>query len=277
MNSHSHHGNARPGQGLRGLYLLTPDEGSTARLLVRVRAVIGQAALLQYRNKTASAALRREQACALLPLCREAGVPLLVNDDWRLAADIGADGAHLGEDDGALRDARAALGAAAILGASCYDDIARAEAAAAAGASYLAFGAFFPSPTKPHARRATPRLLSDSARFGLPRVAIGGITPDNARPLVAAGADLLAVISGVFDAPDPVAAAQAYRACFIEDAHSRPVGAPQAGQAGSDVARDATAGPKHSPPRPLPQEQESPQEHQAAPARADAEDGEDHA
>jgi len=206
-----HHGDPAPA---RGLYLITPDDGDTARLLARARAVIGQAALLQYRNKAASDALRREQAMALLPLCREAGVPLVVNDDWRLAAGIGADGAHLGEDDGALREARAALGEAAILGASCYDDIARAGAAAAAGASYLAFGAFFPSPTKPGARRANLQLLAESARFGLPRVAIGGITPDNAQQLVAAGADLVAVISGVFDAPDPLAAARAYRACF---------------------------------------------------------------
>ncbi|MDN5781869.1 MAG: thiamine phosphate synthase [Luteimonas sp.] len=185
-----------------------------------VQAVVGQGALLQYRNKAANAALRREQTRALLPLCRDAGVPLVVNDDWRLAADIGADGAHLGEDDGVLRDARAALGSAAILGASCYDDLARAEAAAEAGASYLAFGAFFVSPTKPKARRAAPQLLAESARFGLPRVAIGGITPDNARQVIDAGADLLAVISGVFDAPDPVAAARAYRACFADDAHS---------------------------------------------------------
>src|SRR5690606_20835623 len=120
-----------------------------------------------------------------------------------------------GEDDGALREARQALGRDAILGASCYDDIARAEAAAAAGASYLAFGAFFSSPTKPGARRAAPELLAASARLGLPRVAIGGITPDNARQLIAAGADMVAVISGVFDAPDPAAAARAYRACFM--------------------------------------------------------------
>ena len=216
------HGSALPGRGLRGLYLITPDEASTTRLLACVRAVVGQAALLQYRNKAANAALQREQARALLPLCRDAGVPLLVNDDWRLAADIGADGAHLGEDDGALRDARAVLGSAAILGASCYDDLARGEAAAAAGASYLAFGAFFPSTTKPNARRAAPQLLAQSARLGLPRVAIGGITPDNARQVIDAGADLLAVISGVFDAPDPIAAAAAYRACFVGHAHSQP-------------------------------------------------------
>jgi len=204
----------RSGHGLRGLYLITPDEGETARLLGRVRAVLGHAALLQYRNKVADDALKREQVAALLPLCHEVGVPLIINDDWALARELGADGAHLGKDDGELRVARALLGDGAILGASCYDDIARAETAATAGASYLAFGAFFPSPTKPDARRAKPQLLQASAHLGLPRVAIGGITPDNARQLVVAGADMVAVISGVFDAPDPAVAAHAYRACF---------------------------------------------------------------
>ncbi|GGJ98704.1 thiamine phosphate synthase [Luteimonas terricola] len=198
----------------RGLYLLTPDDTDTARLLARVSAVIDHAALLQYRNKRADAVLAREQVAALLPLCRERGVPLLVNDDWRLALACGTDGAHLGESDGDLRTARAALGEDAIIGASCYDSLATAEAAAAAGASYLAFGACFPSPTKPLARRATPELLSSAAGFGLPRVAIGGITPDNARIVIEAGADLVAVISGVFDAPDPAAAARAYRQAF---------------------------------------------------------------
>jgi thiamine-phosphate pyrophosphorylase len=198
----------------RGLYLLTPDETDTPRLLERVAAVVGHAALLQYRNKRADAALAREQVAALLPLCRARGVPLLVNDDWRLARDCGADGAHLGEDDGDLRAAREALGEAAIIGASCYDSLGHAASAAAAGANYLAFGACFPSPTKPLARRATPQLLRDAGRFGLPRVAIGGITPDNVRIVVDAGADLVAVISGVFDAPDPAAAAKAYLRAF---------------------------------------------------------------
>jgi thiamine-phosphate pyrophosphorylase len=199
----------------RGLYLITPDEPDTARLLTRVAGPLtAGAALLQYRNKGADAALRREQAAALQPICRAAGVPLLINDDWRLAADLGAEGAHLGEGDGEIAQARAVLGPEAILGASCYDEIARAEAAAKAGASYLAFGAFFPSGTKPLARRADPALLGASARLGLPRVAIGGITPDNGHLLVAAGADLLAVIGGVFDAPDPTAAARAYGRCF---------------------------------------------------------------
>lgn len=199
----------------RGLYAITPDERDTARLLARVRAVVDAGACwLQYRNKTADDRLRREQASALLPLCRAAGVPLIVNDDWRLAAAIGADGAHLGEDDGELGGARAALGSDALLGASCYDSLERARDAVTRGANYVAFGAFFPSPTKPHARRACPTLLQASAALGVPRVAIGGITPDNGRALVAAGADLLAVISGVFDAPDPAAAVRAYRRCF---------------------------------------------------------------
>ncbi|GHE35954.1 thiamine phosphate synthase [Vulcaniibacterium thermophilum] len=199
----------------RGLYAITPDERDTARLLARVRAVVDAGACwLQYRNKTADDRLRREQASALLPLCRAAGVPLIVNDDWRLAAAIGADGAHLGEDDGELGEARAALGSDALLGASCYASLERARDAVTRGANYVAFGAFFPSPTKPHARRACPTLLQASAALGVPRVAIGGITPDNGRALVAAGADLLAVISGVFDAPDPAAAARAYRRCF---------------------------------------------------------------
>ncbi|MCD9029649.1 thiamine phosphate synthase [Luteimonas sp. BDR2-5] len=198
----------------RGLYLLTPDDNDTGRLRARVAGVLPLATWLQYRNKTADAALRHRQVQALLPLCRGAGVPLLVNDDWRLAAELHADGAHLGEDDGALAGARAALRPDAILGASCYDDASLADAAVAAGASYVAFGSFFPSSTKPLARRADPALLGAAARLGVPRVAIGGITPDNARTLVEAGADLVAVISGVFDADDPVAAARAYRACF---------------------------------------------------------------
>jgi thiamine-phosphate pyrophosphorylase len=199
----------------RGLYLLTPDEADTDRLLDRVRPLLAAGvAMLQYRNKSADGALRRRQAAALLPLCREFATPLLINDDWRLAADLGAHGAHLGRDDGELTAARRALGAAAILGASCYDRIDLAERATNAGASYAAFGAFFTSGTKPGARRAEPRLLSDAARLALPRVAIGGVTPDNGRLLVSAGADLLAVIGAVFDARDPVAVVHAFHSCF---------------------------------------------------------------
>lgn len=204
----------------RGLYLITPDEADTARLLARLRpALAAGPALLQYRNKTAGPALRREQAGDVLALCRAAGIALVINDDWRLAAELGADGAHLGEDDGDLAEARDRLGPDAILGASCYNDLSRAERAAGAGASYLAFGAFFTSGTKPGAGRAEPALLRASAALGLPRVAIGGITPDNAASLVAAGADLVAVIAGVFDTTDPAAAVRAYRRCFETPSH----------------------------------------------------------
>lgn len=207
----------------RGLYAITPDEPDSGRLVARVAVVLeAGASWLQYRNKDANPALRREQALALQPLCRAHGVPLIVNDDWRLAAEIGADGAHLGEDDGELAAARSALGETAIIGASCYADFALAQAAAANGASYVAFGAFFPSPTKPNARRASPHLLQQAASLALPRVAIGGITPDNARGLVVAGADLLAVISGVFDAADPAAAVRAYLSCFEANSEEEP-------------------------------------------------------
>ena len=198
----------------RGLYLITPEEPDTARLLARVAAVLPQTTWLQYRQKGADGARRHAQAAALQALCAQAGVPLIVNDDVALAAAIGAAGVHLGEEDGDIAAARAQLGAQAIIGASCYDAHARAERAVAAGASYVAFGAFFPTTSKVTTRRAKPALLAEAAALGVPRVAIGGITPDNMSPLVAAGADLVAVISGVFEAADPVAAAQAYRSGF---------------------------------------------------------------
>ena len=198
----------------RGLYLLTPDDTDTARLLDRVSAVLsGGVTWLQYRNKRADAALRAEQAHALLPLCQRAGVPLIVNDDVALAQQLGV-GVHLGEEDGEIAAARAQLGPQALIGASCYDEFALAERAVHAGASYVAFGAFFPSSTKPNARRAVAALLQAAAALQVPRVAIGGITPDNARLPIAAGAELIAVIAGVFDAPDPAAAVAAYTACF---------------------------------------------------------------
>jgi len=198
----------------RGLYLITPEEPDTARLLARVAAVLPQTTWLQYRQKGADGARRHAQAAALQALCAQAGVPLIVNDDVALAAAIGAAGVHLGEEDGDIAAARAQLGAQAIIGASCYDAHARAERAVAAGASYVAFGAFFPTTSKVTTRRAKPALLAEAAALGVPRVAIGGITPDNMGPLVAAGADLVAVIGGVFEAADPLAAAQAYRSGF---------------------------------------------------------------
>lgn len=198
----------------RGLYLLTPDEPDTDRLLARTAPLLAHATWLQYRNKAAPPGLRREQGAALALLCASSGTPLVVNDDAVLARDIGAAGVHLGRDDGSPDDVRRLSAGDLMIGVSCYDSLSRAREVAAAGAGYLAFGAIFPSRTKPAAARATPSLLGEAARFGLPRVAIGGITPDNAPGLVAAGADLVAAISGVYDAADPVAAARAYAACF---------------------------------------------------------------
>ena len=199
----------------RGLYLITPDETDCDRLLSRTRPLLAYAACLQYRNKRADADQCRRQADGLRALCSTAGVPLIVNDDATLATVVGADGVHLGEHDGAIATARALLGNDAIIGVSCYDDPLRATNAAAQGADYVAFGAFFPSVTKPDARCAPLELLRNARTLDLPRVAIGGVSPDNAPLLIAAGADLVAVISGVFDAPDPVAAARAYAACFV--------------------------------------------------------------
>jgi len=201
----------------RGLYAITPDEPDTHRLLARVEPVLRAGATwLQYRNKSANDDLRAEQAIALLPLCRSLGIPLIVNDDWALAAAIGADGAHLGRDDGEIALARHELGPDALLGASCYADLGLARQAVFAGADYVAFGAFHPSSTKPGAAAAPYAVLGEAASLGVPRVAIGGITPDNARPLIEAGADLVAVISGLFGAADPALATRTYLAQFSD-------------------------------------------------------------
>lgn len=202
----------RRGPALKGLYLITPETADSAQLLERVRAVLPFAALLQYRDKLSDAHVQR--AHALKALCDEYGVPLIINDDVALAKSVGAAGVHLGEDDGAIANARLQLGDGAMIGASCYDRIDLARAAVAQGADYVAFGALFPSTTKPNARRAMPELFAQAASLGVPRVAIGGITPDNMQMAIAAGADLAAVISGVFDAADPVAAARACAAAF---------------------------------------------------------------
>jgi thiamine-phosphate pyrophosphorylase len=200
----------------RGLYAIT--DGPRPDLLEAARAaVLGGARVLQYRDKTSDATRRLQEARALAHLCAEFDVPLIVNDDVELARASGAAGVHLGEGDVGVTEAREQLGAQAVIGVSCYDSLQRAREAAGAGADYLAFGAFFPSPTKPGARRATPELLREAKGLGSPLVAIGGITSDNGGPLVAAGADYLAAISAVFGTRDIRAAARSYTKLFDTD------------------------------------------------------------
>lgn len=209
---------------VHGLYAVTPDDPDTERLQRRVvQALRGGARLVQYRGKSGPADLRKRQAEALLGVCRAAGAPLIINDDLELALAVDADGLHLGRDDGDLSAARRALGSGKLLGASCYGELTGALNAAELGADYVAFGSAFPSSTKPGAGRASLSLFRDAkARIGLPVVAIGGITPDNARALVGAGVDALAVISALFDAPDIEARAHRFALLFPGEAATTP-------------------------------------------------------
>ncbi len=207
---------------IRGLYAITPDEADTDVLLRKVRlALQGGVRLLQYRNKTADAAMRRVQARALRALTREYSALLIINDDVRLAKQVDADGVHLGRADETLSAARAILGGQKIIGISCYNQPLLARAAIAGGADYVAFGAFFPSATKPGAVQAGLELLRHAPDGqGVPIVAIGGITPQNGAKLVEAGADALAVITALFDAPDIERAARDFEKLFILKAAS---------------------------------------------------------
>jgi len=199
-----------------GIYAITPETTDTEWLLAQVEAALtGGVAAVQYRDKSTDVALRHEQASELLALCRRFNVPLIVNDDLRLADLVDADGLHLGRDDGSLREARIILGRDKLIGASCYQSLELAQTAQAAGADYVAFGSFFPSPTKPAAGRAEVALLRDATQaIHIPIVAIGGITHANAPALLDAGADSLAVLSALFDTPDIRAAAHALNQLF---------------------------------------------------------------
>lgn len=194
-------------RGMRGLYAITPER------LDRVEEALASGALcaLQYRNKSVDAAQRLREARWLARLCRERGVPFIVNDDVELALAVQAAGVHLGREDEDLAAARARL-PGRILGASCYNRPELAERAVAAGADYVAFGSVFASPTKPAAVRAPLALFGRD--LGVPKVAIGGITLENAPLVVAAGADCVAVITDLFDAPDVAARARAYAKVF---------------------------------------------------------------
>jgi thiamine-phosphate pyrophosphorylase len=201
---------------IRGLYALIDTTWLAPAALTDAAgaAIRGGARLLQYRDKDASPAERAERARALFRVCRQLGAVFIVNDDVELADEIMAHGVHLGEHDSTIAAARARLGPLAIIGASCYDSVVNAQRAADAGASYLAFGAFFPSATKTNARHAEPFLLRKAKALGLPLVAIGGITPDNAPELISAGADAIAVAGGLYAGGDIEAAARRYAALF---------------------------------------------------------------
>lgn len=200
----------------RGLYVITDPVLTPAEMLVaRVRqAILGGARMVQLRDKSADRNARRRQARALLRLCNAHDVPLIINDDVELARETGAHGVHLGKDDSGIEEARASLGAKAIIGVSCYNDLERAGKACRSGADYVAFGSFFPSMTKLSAPTADLSLIRQARALSVPVCAIGGITATNAAPLIRAGAQLLAVIHSVFAQADPEAAAREFTALF---------------------------------------------------------------
>ncbi len=209
-----------------GLYALTPDLDDTGALLAKVAAALdGGAAAIQYRNKAAPLAKRRSQAHALARLHAVRGGLFVVNDDADLAVEVGADGVHLGASDGAVTAARERLGPDRLIGVSCYNEWERAQAAVDQGADYVAFGSFFPSATKPGARRADLSLLLRARALGVPVVAIGGITARNAPALIEAGASAVAVIGDVFahrNAADVTRAAAALASLFPRTLAARP-------------------------------------------------------
>lgn len=204
---------------IKGLYVITPDEQDTGRLVAKVEAALqGGVSILQYRNKLANHKLQTQQARAILPLCRQYGVPLIVNDSIKLCLTLDADGVHLGADDGNLAEARARLGANKIMGASCYNRFDLALSAQQAGADYVAFGACFASSTKPHAPVAPLDLFVQACqKLKVPSVAIGGITLENASKLIDAGAHSIAVINAIFSADDIKSTTQQFTKLFNHD------------------------------------------------------------
>lgn len=201
---------------LTGLYAITSQPQDSVQLIDQVtKALAGGTRIVQYRDKSSDHVRRMNEAQALLKLCHQHQVPLIINDDIELATRIHADGIHLGQQDANLSDARKKLGEHCIIGISCYNDFSLAQQAAENGADYIAFGAFFPSGTKPSALAASPDLLLRAQKeLAIPVVAIGGITLHNAAPLLKAGADMLAVIQGLFAEPDIQSTAKAFSTLF---------------------------------------------------------------
>lgn len=207
---------SRPQSNISGLYAITPDALDTEHLIAKVQSVLeGGVCLLQYRNKIADAALRLQQAKALLTLCRQYRVPLIINDHLPLCAEIDADGLHVGADDDQLTEARKLLGQHKIIGVSCYNQLRLAKKAQADGADYVAFGACFASATKPKAPTAPLSLFAQAKQeIHIPIVGIGGITLENAQQVKQAGADVIAVISTLFNADSITETSQQFHLIF---------------------------------------------------------------
>lgn len=201
---------------MKGLYLVTPDWDDTDKLLAASeQAIAGGATLLQYRHKTASDALRNEQAAALLKLCRRLDVPFIVNDHVALCETLDADGIHVGGTDAAVAEVRGQLGKGKIVGASCYGDLQRARDAVAAGASYVAFGGFYPSRVKKYEVTTPPSIITQAiSELPVPICVIGGMTAQNSAPLIAHGSHMVAAISSVYAADDPRTAAAEFALLF---------------------------------------------------------------
>lgn len=201
---------------MKGLYIVTPDWDDTQRLLeVTEEALRGGAVLVQYRHKTASDELRKEQAECLQALCRSYGRPLVINDYPELCLAVGADGVHVGGTDASVAEVRAKLGPSKIVGASCYGDLALARKAHQEGASYIAFGGFYPSRVKKYEVTTSPAIIAQAkAEIPLPVVVIGGMTRQNAEPLVKQGADMVAAISSVYGALSAEHAARSFMELF---------------------------------------------------------------
>jgi thiamine-phosphate pyrophosphorylase len=202
---------------MNGLYIVTPDWDDTKKLIaVTEQALRGGAEIVQYRHKTADPALRSEQARELMSLCCRYRKPFIVNDHVELAMEVGADGIHVGGTDATIAEVRKLIGPGKIIGASCYGSLELAQAAYAAGASYVAFGGFYPSRVKKYPVTTPVEIIAQSkAAVPLPVVVIGGMTPENAVPLVAAGTDMVAAISSVYMQDDPEAAARKFSDLFL--------------------------------------------------------------
>jgi thiamine-phosphate pyrophosphorylase len=201
---------------IRGLYAITPDSADLNTLIQKTQwAIQGGAFMVQYRSKIQDRDVKMQQCAAILRLCREYEIPCIVNDDVEMCRILEADGVHLGEKDDNIAEVRHILGEDVIIGSSCYDQLDRAKSAQKEGASYVAFGAMFPTPTKPNAPRATLALLKEAKReIQIPIVAIGGITVNNAHDVIKTGIDAIAVINSLYEAKSIKETAETFAKMF---------------------------------------------------------------